>query len=71
MRYHADILRLLISGGVIEEHDPETMAVTYISAVITLLGVCDRQPEREKECLEKLDAHVRLFYQTYNRTNKR
>ena len=34
----------------------------YVAPVLTLLGVCDRQPERERECLERLQAHVRLFF---------
>lgn len=66
VRYHTGIFRALISDGVIGDYDPESLAVMYISAVITLLGVCDRQPEREAECLEKLKNHVVLFYRTYN-----
>ena len=30
-----------------------------------LIGICDRQPEREAACLQKLEAHVRLFYRTF------
>lgn len=68
--YHAEIFRGLIGAGVIEKHDPETLALMYVSPILVLLGVCDRQPEREKECLEKLDAHVGLFFGTFN-TKKR
>ena len=38
----------------------------YVSPVITLLSVCDRQPEREAESLAKLDAHVKLFFRTFH-----
>ena len=34
----------------------------YVAPVMTLIGVCDRQPEKEGECLEKLRDHVRLFF---------
>ncbi len=34
----------------------------YVAPVVTLLGVCDRQPEREAECLERLRKHVGLFF---------
>lgn len=64
--YHADIFRTLISLGILRAEDPDTLALQYVSPVITLLSVCDRQPEREAECLEKLDAHVRLFFHTFN-----
>ena len=31
----------------------------------SLIAICDRQPEREAACLQKLEAHVRLFYRTF------
>ena len=64
--YHAGIFRSLIAGGEIRDEDPDTLAWMYVSPVITLLSVCDRQPEREAESLEKLDAHVKLFFRTFN-----
>lgn len=64
--YHAALFRKLISLGELQPHDPEVLALLYVSPVITLLAVCDRQPERKAECLAKLDAHVRLFFRTYN-----
>ena len=64
--YHAGIFRALISAGELPDEDPETMAWMYVSPVITLLAVCDRQPEREAESLAKLDAHVKLFFRTFN-----
>ena len=56
--YHAGIFHSLIAGGEIRDEDPDTLAWMYVSPVITLLSVCDRQPEREAESLEKLDAHI-------------
>lgn len=64
--YHAGIFRSLIAAGEILGYDPNALALMYVAPVITLIGICDRQPEREAECLEKLGAHVRLFYRTYN-----
>ena len=60
--YHAGIFRALIASGEITAEDPDALAMLYVAPVITLIGVCDRQPEREKECLEKLQTHVRLFF---------
>ena len=60
--YHADIFRALIAAGEIAEADPETLAMMYVAPVVTLIGMCDRQPERESECLEKLQKHVQLFF---------
>ncbi|HAY72570.1 MAG TPA: TetR/AcrR family transcriptional regulator [Ruminococcaceae bacterium] len=64
--YHSEIFRSLIAAGIIADEDPETLAIMYVSPVIALIGVCDRQPERETECLKKLDNHVRLFFRKFN-----
>ncbi len=64
--YHAGIFKRLIDEGELKDENPETLALMYVSPIIMLIGVCDRQPAREEECREKLDAHVRLFYRTFN-----
>lgn len=62
LEYHAGIFRALIAAGEIQAEDPDTLAMMYVAPVLTLIGVCDRQPEKESECLEKLRKHVRLFF---------
>ena len=57
LAYHAGIFRALIAA-----EDPDTLAMLYVSPVLTLIGICDRQPERECECLEMLQNHVQLFF---------
>lgn len=64
--YHAALFTVLIARGEMRSEDPATLSTMYVSPVITLLSVCDRQPEREAECLAKLDAHVRLFFRTFS-----
>ena len=64
LNYHADIFRALIASGEITAADPDALAMMYVAPVIMLIGICDRQPEREQECLEKLRDHVRLFFRT-------
>mgnify|MGYP004590336625 FL=1 len=66
-KYHEGIFRVLIKKGEIKEADPETLSMMYISPVITLLGVCDREPDLKDECIEKLGAHVHLFFTTFNK----
>lgn len=64
--YHAGIFQQLISNGELFDEDPQSLALMYAAPIITLVGVCDRQPEKEAECLERLDAHVRLFFRRFN-----
>ena len=51
-----------LAAGELAAMDPDALAMMYASPVLTLIGICDRQPEREGECLEKLQNHVRLFF---------
>ena len=69
--YHADIFRALIAAGEICAEDPDALAMMYVSPVLTLIGICDRQPEREQECLAKLQDHVRLFFRMVHGSAKR
>lgn len=64
--YHAKLFGSLINLGEIAGEDPDALAMMYVAPVITLIGICDRQPEKEAECLAKLDSHIRLFYKTFN-----
>ena len=67
--YHAGIFRALIAAGEITAEDPDTLAMMYVAPVVTLIGICDRQPERESECLEKLQNHVQLFFHMVHSKN--
>ncbi len=60
--YHAKIFKSLFERGEICGENADALALTYVSPIITLIGICDREPEREAECLDKLKAHVGLFY---------
>ena len=62
----AGLFESLIAAGEIRHENPQTLALLYVSPVITLLGICDREPEQEAACLEKLRAHVGLFFRTFN-----
>ena len=63
--YHAGIFRSLMAAGQLRQEEPDTLALLYVAPVITFIGICDRQPEKEAACLKKLDAHVRLFFRTF------
>ena len=64
--YHAGLFRSLIAAGEIRAEDPDTLALMYVAPVVTLIGICDRQPEKEAACRAQLDKHVRLFFRTFH-----
>lgn len=66
VRYHAGLFRALIKSGTLIGEDPDTLALEYVAPVVLMVEICDRQPEREAECLKRLEAHVRNFYRTYS-----
>lgn len=43
---HAALFRQLIRIKQPKPEDPDTLALTYISPMIAMTGVCDRQPEK-------------------------
>lgn len=65
--YHAGIFRSLIAGGEMQDLDPDALAMLYVAPVLTLIGICDRQPEKEAECLARLRAHVGLFFRSFHK----
>ncbi len=60
--YHVAIFRDLIAAGCIQDGDPEALALLYVAPINALIGICDRQPDREEECLQKLRDHVHAFF---------
>ena len=67
LEYHAGIFRALIASGEIAAENPDTLAMLYVAPVLTLISVCDRQPEREDECAQKLRQHTDLFFRMVHR----
>lgn len=67
--YHSGLFTKMIAAGVLVEEDPGILAMMYDAPILVLLGECDRHPEKEEECMKKLEAHVRLFYKTFNRSS--
>lgn len=47
--YHRRLFERLIATGELVEEDAGVLALMYVTPVLTLIGVCDRQPERETE----------------------
>lgn len=70
--YHTDLFTKMIEAGVLKKEDPCILAMVYDAPILVMLSECDRHPEKEEECIKKLEDHVRLFYRTYScsKTNK-
>ncbi|MCQ2611499.1 MAG: TetR/AcrR family transcriptional regulator [Treponema sp.] len=58
---HEALFKVLIEAGKVKPADPRMLAIEYVSPVIMLITVCDRNPDFEEKALEILSAHVHQF----------
>ena len=70
LKYQGGLLHFLIMQGKLKDDDADIMALQFFAPIYLLMTVCDRQPEREKECLQKLEKHIRQFSRIYKGDNK-
>ena len=72
-RYHLENLQELyaiifadmMKKGILKQNDPEYLALEFVSPVTLLIHICDRQPVREAEVLEKIRKHFEHFVKAY------
>ena len=70
LKYQSGLLHLLILQGKLKGDDADIMALQFFAPIYLLMTVCDRQPKREKECLRKLEKHIRQFSRIYKGDDK-
>ena len=46
------------------------MAAQFCLPISVWLGLCDREPEREKEAMALVDKHIRQFFRVYQPTRQ-
>lgn len=59
------IFREMMDAGVLRREDPMLLALQYIAPVSLLIQLLDREPEREAEILERINAHLEQFTRGY------
>jgi len=65
LQYQRMIFELLIKKGLMRSGDPEIMAMQFFSPIFMLLVLCDANPHKETEALEKLKRHITQFNKLY------
>lgn len=63
--YHSQIFALLGQKGILEVSNPELMALQFVSPILQLIELTDREPAREEEAREKIRAHIQQFTLAY------
>lgn len=67
IKYQSSLFSFMLSRGIFKEENADIMALHFYSPIYTLLTLCDRHPNREKEALEILEEHIRQFNRIYSR----
>ena len=69
--YHENIFSHLIKSNTIMGGNPKAFALAYTAPILSLIGICDRQPQKEDECVKMLKNHVALFFDSVNKQAKK
>lgn len=60
------IFESMMAAGTIKEDDPATLAFAYTSPITSLIHLCDRDPAKEPEAMERLHRFVDHFIKVYS-----
>lgn len=64
-RMFAKILKEMIDKGIVKEDDPALLSGELTAPVVLQIARSDRQPQCEKEIMEKIEKHIRHFCDVY------
>jgi len=59
------IFKEMMERGVIKKCDPKILALAYTTPIAALIHLCDRDPDREDEAMQKLESFVKMFIDEY------
>lgn len=65
VNYHKILFDELIGLEILKNENSYIMALQYVSPICVFLGICDREPEREKEVMDLVEQHIRQFNKLY------
>ena len=55
----------MMENGILKKDDPDMLAFTYTTPITALIHYCDREPEKEPEILQQMEAFVKHFIKIY------
>lgn len=62
---YSSIFRDMMGKGIIRKTDPDLLSLSFIAPVSLLIQICDREPEREQEVMERIEEYFRFFAEEY------
>ena len=55
----------MMENGSLKRGDPAMLAFVYTAPISTLVQLCDREPQRRGEAMEKIEAFIEHFVEVY------
>ena len=62
---YREIFQSMMDEGILRQEDPTLLSMLFISPITLLIQLCDREPEREQEAMERIEAHLGHFSKIY------
>lgn len=61
----------MMENGSLRREDPAILSLSFTAPVSTLVQLCDREPQRQRECMEKIEGFLDYFISVYGRQPKK
>ena len=55
----------MMAAGRMKKGDPALLALAYTAPITSLIHLCDREPHRRPEALQKMEAMIEYFMETH------
>lgn len=62
---YAKVFEGMMEKGLLKKEDPVLLAFSYTAPISALVHLCDREPDRQTEAMEKIHQFVRYFIAAY------
>lgn len=67
MNFGVNLIGCLVNNNILVGDDLNLMAAEFVFPISMWVGLCDRNPEKEKEVMKLIEKHVIQFYKIYKK----
>ena len=67
LNYFTEFIQLLIQKDILIKEDATIMASQFCLPITVWINLCDREPERENEVMERIQKHIEQFFKVYKK----
>lgn len=62
----AGIFEKMMEKGLLKKEDPVMLSFAYTSPITALIHLCDREPDRQEEVLERMESFIKYFIESHS-----